>query len=95
MSEQKFPYLDQCRFCGQGLLRFWQCGTCGAWLVMCDECELVWADVPTVAGDPTGPADAAYPYCPVCGGVGEQWILANDAAVQAGGWGPYVRGWST
>jgi hypothetical protein len=52
------PYIAQCQFCGNGLLRFWNRG--GEIIALCDECELFWEDVEAVAADRDTKAAGTY-----------------------------------
>ncbi len=55
------PYLGECGFCGNGLLRFWLCEEHDETIALCDECELYWTDPRAVKSDPNHPSSGAYP----------------------------------
>lgn len=67
MSNKERPYIEQCSFCGNGLLRFYRCSNCDDVVALCDECELMWIDIESLAADQNLPADTSYPQCPSCG----------------------------
>ncbi|MFO0911731.1 MAG: hypothetical protein U0795_02135 [Pirellulales bacterium] len=94
MNRSAAPYLGSCHFCGQGLLRFWQCGQCGTVLAMCDECELIWRDLTQVSREPATKADGVYPMCPVCRSASRHWIRPGEDDLAAAGLEPLVKGWS-
>ena len=58
------PYFDECRACGEGLLRFWICRATGAFALLCDECQAIWSHVGDLADDPTLKPDYSYPDFP-------------------------------
>ena len=66
MSRRDLPYIVDCGFCEQGLLRFARCRACGAIVAMCDECELVWTDIAAVQANPSMKSTGAFPACPRC-----------------------------
>ena len=43
-GEQLMTYVGFCRICGTGPLGLRSCGNCGTVVVLCDECDAVWAD---------------------------------------------------
>ena len=49
MSTDEIPYICECGFCEEGLLRFRSCPECEAICAVCDECELVWEDIAEVS----------------------------------------------
>ena len=73
MSANEMPYICECGFCEQGLLRFRSCPECEAVCAICDECELVWEDVSEVSDDPTIKASCAFPRCPACNAKDTAW----------------------
>lgn len=80
MSANERPFLGNCSFCGDGLLRFLQCETCEQVVVLCDECELMWADVQAVSDDANLSSDSNYPTCPYCGDENGEfiWLSLED-----------------
>ena len=52
------PFIGECAFCGQGMLRFWFVN--GKLSVLCDECELRWDDIRAVAKEPKTPASGTF-----------------------------------
>lgn len=67
MSSEERPFICSCSFCGDGLLRMLECSTCDSTVALCDECELMWADIPAVSDDSNLSSDSSYPRCPSCG----------------------------
>lgn len=60
-------YLRECTACrGQGLLLFTACPSCGAILVVCDECDSTWSDAARIAVELSAPADGSWPTCSEC-----------------------------
>ena len=53
-NDTAHPFLSECPFCQQGMLRFWFIG--GSISALCDECDLYWRDPQAIASDPTIPA---------------------------------------
>ena len=82
MSTEETPYICECDFCEQGLLRFRSCPECEAICAVCDECELVWEDIAEVSDDPSVKAACAYPRCPVCGAKEKGWPALELAEIQ-------------
>jgi hypothetical protein len=66
MAGKESPYVNHCTSCGDGLLRLYRCEGCGSIVAICDECELMWSDVPAVSRSAKTPADAAFPECRTC-----------------------------
>lgn len=56
--------IGECRICGTGPLGLRTCGRCGQVVVLCDECDAVWADA-DFAGEPIFADDPHLP-CPGC-----------------------------
>ena len=52
------PFLGQCPFCNQGMLRFWFIND--YMTILCDECELRWDDVRAIADDRNTPASGRF-----------------------------------
>ncbi len=73
MSTEELPYIGECGFCEQGLLRFRSCPECETICAVCDECELIWSDIAEVSEDPSAKAASAYPKCPACGAREKGW----------------------
>lgn len=67
MSAEEHPFIASCSFCGDGLLRFLQCKTCNHIVALCDECELMWSDIPAISDDANLSSDTCFPMCPYCG----------------------------
>ncbi len=66
MADRESPYVNQCSFCEEGLLRLHRCAGCGTIAAICDECELMWCDVQAVSRDADTPADTTFPDCDKC-----------------------------
>jgi hypothetical protein len=66
MADRESPYVNRCAFCEEGLLRLHRCAGCGTIAAICDECELMWSDVPAVSQDASAPADGTFPSCQKC-----------------------------
>ena len=82
MSTDEIPYICECDFCEQGLLRFRSCPECEAICAVCDECELVWEDIAEVSDDPSVKAACSYPRCPVCGAKEKGWPVLEFEEIQ-------------
>ncbi len=82
MPEQEQPYLRSCPFCGDGLLRLYRCGRCGAVVAMCDECELIWRDLAKVRRRGKPQSDAAFPACPACDTKRVKWSRLNREEIR-------------
>ncbi|MFT5122045.1 MAG: hypothetical protein ACI9QL_002593 [Candidatus Omnitrophota bacterium] len=74
MTTTERPYFNECRVCGDGLLRFWICKATGSFILVCDECESIWSLIGDLADDPTLKPDYAYPDFP--GEKGLKWAPA-------------------
>ena len=80
-AQNKRPYVARCGFCEQGLLRLLSCRACGTVAAICDECELLWNDVPAVYADAESASAGAFPACPECGASKSEWdaLTPEDA----------------
>lgn len=80
MSAEERPFICGCSFCGDGLLRFLKCDTCEQAVALCDECELMWADIPGVSDDANLSSASSYPTCPHCGDEAAEfhWLSKED-----------------
>ena len=80
MSTKERPYIAHCSFCGDGMLRFVKCDTCDEVVALCDECELMWADVAAVSDDANLSSDSSFPRCPHCGDSAADfyWMEGED-----------------
>ena len=74
MSHEESPYVNQCAFCGDGLLRLYRCTGCKTIVAMCDECELIWCDIAEISLKANRPSDGAFPACPVCQPQQVRWV---------------------
>jgi hypothetical protein len=92
MNREKFPYITECGFCENGLLRFMRCVQCEAVSAVCDECELIWSDVEAVSADPSCPSSSAYPACPVCGARDAAWTKLEQQEAEEANLGPFIAG---
>ena len=92
MSVEERPYICECSFCGNGLLRFLRCKCCQDVVALCDECELMWDDVVAVSEDANLSSGSSYPTCPYCGETKAefQWLSLQD--VRESGLEGYVGG---
>ena len=61
MTQQESPYIAQCSFCREGLLRFMRCRQCDAVVAICDQCELICAILPPCTPIPAAPPPAVFP----------------------------------
>ena len=61
MNKKEWPYIVECSFCGNGLLRPTRCGTCHQTVAICDECELIWTSIEGVFADPKVKSDGCIP----------------------------------
>ena len=92
MTKQPLPYVTQCQFCGDGLLRFMQCDNCQSAAAVCDECELVWEDIAAVSASPRCQASTAFPHCPHCQEPKATWSTLDGEAVEAATLSNYIGG---
>ena len=67
MSNEERPFIGSCSFCGDGLIRFYRCTTCDEVVALCDECELMWVDIESLAEDQNLSSDTSFPQSPSCG----------------------------
>jgi len=82
MTHEESPYVNQCKFCGDGLLRLYRCDGCAAIVAMCDECELIWRDVAVISRQADQPSDGAFPACPACGEHQAGWTELDRQAIR-------------
>ena len=85
------PYVAQCGFCEQGLLRPMRCRSCQAIVAVCDECELIWDDLRAVHDNPKAPSAGAQPNCPVCDKPQVAWELLTRQETVAAGLGDVLQ----
>lgn len=85
MSDRERPFIGSCGFCGDGLLRFVQCETCDEVVALCDECELMWSDIPGLADDANLSSDSSFPRCPHCGDKEAefQWLTGEEVKLHS------------
>ena len=86
------PFIGHCGFCEQGLLRFRLCPACYTICAVCDECELIWENIPGVSEDASAPAAGSFPMCPSCGSANEVWAEVTPQELAAEGLEQFVRG---
>lgn len=79
-------FIAQCGFCGDGLLRFWKHGQ--KLVALCDECELVWDDVPAVAADQSIDATGSFPS----EGDQSDWKKATLKEISKAGYNCHIGG---
>jgi len=79
-------YICECGFCGNGLLRFWKHKD--AVVALCDECELVWNDIPAVAADPKINATGSFPS----EGDQSDWKKATLKEISKAGFNRHIGG---
>ena len=94
MDRDVWPYLGTCGFCHSGLLRFLCCEECDTIVVVCDECELLWSDIPAVFANRQQPSTGSYPTCPSSGSASTSWQRLKLTAVRRAGLGQYVAGFA-
>ena len=82
------PFLAECAFCGQGMLRFWFIN--GTLSVLCDECELYWDDIRAVAKNPKIPATGTLDESQ----INESGAAATKDEIIAAKFGDLVSGYS-
>lgn len=92
MKKDELPYVSQCAFCDQGVLRFMQCKSCEAIAAVCDECELVWGDIKRVHDDPGAPSSSSFPACPSCNNAKSDWSTLDREGVHHAGLDACVAG---
>ena len=73
MNTQEAPYISNCGFCEQGMLRFMRCPHCDTVCAVCDECELIWKDIAAVHNQPKSKSSSSFPNCPACNTASERW----------------------
>ena len=64
------------------MIRFYRCETCDKIVALCDECELMWEDIPAVSDDPNLSPDSAYPNCPACGQQEAEFVSVTMLEVE-------------
>ncbi len=95
MSHDSSPYVTRCSRCENGLLRLYRCAHCAAIAAICDECELVWRDVPRVSDDATAPSDTSFPACPHCQATRSAWTRLDIDSIREAQLDRYLAGEST
>lgn len=86
------PYVRSCTFCGDGLLRMFQCLNCQSVSVICDECELLWSSPQLAAADPPVKADGNYPACKTCSTQYAPWQVMTAQDIQQAELDSFVAG---
>ena len=92
MSGAERPYIGSCAFCGDGLLRFQRCLNCAEIVAMCDECELMWRDIPGLSEDANLSSDTSYPQCPACGARTSEYAHVTIEELEESELGEYAAG---
>ena len=77
MTTEERPYIDNCTFCGNGLLRFYRCGSRDKIVALCDECELMWEDIVELSRDPNLSSDSCFPSSCLLSTVNCQLLTVN------------------
>jgi hypothetical protein len=95
MRPEPSPYVSRCTRCENGLLRLYRCAHCQTVAAVCDECELLWTDIPSVSHDPNCPSDASFPACPQCGTVRSTWTRLDGDQIQDAQLDAYLSGRSS
>ena len=95
MSHEPSPYVNRCARCENGLLRLYRCAHCRAVAAICDECELLWKDIPEVSSDPDCPSSASFPACPQCGTERSTWTRLDTGEIQRAHLDTYLAGRSS
>ena len=94
MSHESSPYVNRCSRCENGLLRLYRCAHCATIAAICDECELVWRDVPRVSDDADAPSDTSFPACPQCEAARSTWTRLDMDAIREAQLASYLAGQS-
>lgn len=94
MSKTHQPYIAECSFCGDGLLRFFRCSECDGFAAVCDECELMWSDIAAVGEDHEIESDSTYPVCPHCEAEKPDWESPDPDAITHAGLDDSIAGTS-
>lgn len=81
MKHKEMPYITQCSYCKQGLVRFMRCRECDAVIAVCDECELMWRNIASVHSNPRCPSSGSFPSCPACNTPEARWSRLDCAKV--------------
>jgi hypothetical protein len=92
MNRDKKPYVGNCGFCEQGLLKFRRCPACQTVCAVCDECELVWTKIADVSRDRRTKADGAFPICPACGAERKRWSKLDARQLRRLGFADFIGG---
>ncbi len=79
------PYIALCHFCTQGQLRPMRCRSCKKIVAICDECELIWSDIPAVHANAEVKSAGAHPVCPECGEQQTSWELLTRSEISDNG----------
>ncbi|HWL10042.1 MAG TPA: hypothetical protein VNQ76_16675 [Planctomicrobium sp.] len=77
-SSQKIHF-GPCPLCEQGHILPARCSECDSWVVLCDECEAIWADPRTFQ---TEKPATQHPTCPHCRKEVERWKFPNEKQLQ-------------
>ncbi len=85
MSVKETPYIIECPFCGNGLLRAHRCGNCQSVTAICDECELMWPNVEQIFNDPKQKASSAFPKCCHCDIEDARWEKLDETGIARAG----------
>ena len=92
MSKEEFPYVGECHFCGNGLLRPYRCAECDEVVAICDECELTWKDLAKVYKKKTTKSSGAFPACPCCETAKAEWYYVTSKEMKSWGLDDYIAG---
>jgi len=92
MTTDEQPYIVQCSFCENGLLRFMRCVACNEVSAVCDECELIWTDIEEVQRDPNSRSSGAFPACPACESKDPNWVSLDTDDIESAGLGGLIAG---
>lgn len=86
------PYIAECTFCHDGLIRLYHCEACRAVCAICDECELLWRNPEEIASDPNATTDDSFPKCPVCNSAQPVWSQLTEVEIDAQNLTDLVKG---
>jgi len=92
MNREELPYVAQCGFCENGLLRFMRCVECDTVSAVCDECELIWKDLEEVSNDRFCSSSSAFPSCPNCDASASEWTTLEYQDVEDEGLSQFTAG---
>lgn len=94
-DESEYPYISECKFCYNGMVRFWLCPNCSSLVGLCDECELIWIDIKGLYENNDKESDGAFPSCPKCKANLADGHFASEKEIDYFGLKKFIKGFSS